>query len=116
MKINYDPPGPPIIEPTYRASELIQTLDVLAARLYRNDHEAHARRIKEIRRFLQAHYGTAAGLRALDVTLIDFGAMCFQAGICETTGEPYETGNARADAALIQIKARLARKPEGGQG
>lgn len=45
----------------------------------------------------------------VDTTLIDFAAECFQAGICETTGEPYESGNARVDAVLVQIKARLTR-------
>jgi hypothetical protein len=45
----------------------------------------------------------------LDMALIDFGALCFLAGIHEADGESYEPGNARAAAMLMQIKERMTR-------
>lgn len=99
-------------QPTYQASELIATLDLMTDRLFPDDHEAHRRRIGEMRRFIREHYGVT---KQIDTTLIDLAAECLYAGLCEADGEPYEPQNARVAALLIQVKARLTRTatPEG---
>lgn len=99
-------------QPTYRASELAETIDVLSNRLYVHDFAIHRQRIDEAKRFLRQHYG---GLGAIDATLIDLAAECFLAGICEADGEPYVPANARIGALLVQVKERMVRAatPEG---
>lgn len=93
----------------FTTGDLIDTIHVLQSRLYYSDHEAHTRRINEVCRFLRRYYN---GRAAVDALLIEFGALCFQAGTYETTGESFTPENEHMAALLEAVKARLVKAPE----